>query len=106
MINNFDSLLEQVISLWPHSIVVADQILYENGGATILCLTKVHETVKEIIFSLDDNDMLIQMDWAIYTILHQEARNNALITPANVDKEKVRAIFYRNLGLSNAARVT
>lgn len=102
MMNVFDESFEKVISLWPETLLVSDKVHHKNGGASIPKLTFVHDEIQNNIEGFDGNEMLIQMDWAIYTVLHQAARNQDEISPKNIDREKVRTIFERNLGWDDA----
>lgn len=99
MNDEFQTLFEKVIVLWPDNLPTSEKTLHGNGGASIPLLSSVHDEISKKIESISDNQLLIQMDWAIYTILHQTARVHDQIEPRKVDMEAVRNIFNRNLAL-------
>ena len=99
MNDEFQKLFETVIAFWPDNLPTSDKKLHGSGGASIPLLTAVHDEISKKIESISDNQFLIQMDWAIYTTLHQAARVQDQIEPRKVDMEAVRNIFNRNLAL-------
>jgi hypothetical protein len=99
MMNTFEKLFGEVISLWPSNVVILDKDLHKNGGASIPMLTAIHDEILEKITSGTDNPLLLHMDWAIYTVLHQAARAQMEICPKNIDVEMVKKIFARNVEL-------
>jgi hypothetical protein len=99
MKNTFEKLFSEVISLWPDSVVILDKILHKNGGASIPMLTAIHDEIQEKITSDNDDPLLLHMDFAVYTVLHQAARARTEICPKNIDIEMVRKIFTRNVEL-------
>ncbi|MFZ6719367.1 hypothetical protein [Undibacterium sp. Ji49W] len=103
MTKKFNELFDEVISLWPETLDTSEKKHHKNGGANIPILTSTHEKIERKIFALDQNDLLIQVDWAIYTVLHQLARNQDSIVPKDIDREAVCAIFERNVLLLPAS---
>lgn len=96
MKNNIRKLFQRAIVYWPKEFNVEEKKLHENGGATIPNLTKVHDTVEDEMLSANEDNDLMQMDWAIYTVLHQLARNVDLIRPIEVDTRKVEEVYVVN----------
>lgn len=99
MNDEFQTLFERAIALWPDNLPTSDKTLHRSGGASIPLLTSVHDEISKKIESISDNQLLTQMDWAIYTVIHQAARVHDQIEPRKVDMEAVRNIFNRNLAL-------
>ena len=95
MMNVFDDLFKQVISLWPDSLIVSEKIMHKNGGATIPAFATTHEEIENTLFAIDDNEMLLKMDWAVFTVLHQIARAQDEIFPNNIDVKMVREVFQK-----------
>ncbi|MFZ6642375.1 hypothetical protein ACO0LL_21810 [Undibacterium sp. TC4M20W] len=94
---NFDVVFQRVISLWPASINVSNKKFHDNGGVTIPELSKVHDMVEAAIYAIEDNEYLLKMDWAIFTVLHGSAKSQDQIVPANIDLEKLHEVFDRYL---------
>jgi hypothetical protein len=90
---NFDVLFEMVVSLWPASIDVSSKKFHDNGGVTIPELSTLHDRVYEDIYAIKDNEWLLKMDWAIYTVLHGSAKTQDKIFPRNIDLEKLQKVF-------------
>lgn len=94
---NFDALFQKVISFWPASIDVTNKHFHNNGGVTIPELSKAHDMVEAAIFAIEDNEYLLKMDWAIFTVLHGSAKSQDQIVPANIDLERLHEVFDRYL---------
>ena len=92
-------LFEKAISYWPKEIIVNSKKLHENGGATIPKLTEIHNTIENQLLLDQGSSSLMQMDWAIYTVLHKLARSVDMIKPHEVDICEVDAIYSENINM-------
>lgn len=99
MIDRFERLFAHVISMWPASIRVTDRTIYATGGATIPAVTDIHDGIRQRLLDAGDDDGLMHMDWAMYTVIHKIARVKDEVIVTDINKEEVRAIFERNVGL-------
>lgn len=95
--NLLKSLFDEAISYWPEKIQIREKALFADGGAKIPALTAIHDEIEEKINNLKDGYLLLQMDWAIYTVLHKEARICEELLTRNVDVDDVFRIFQVNV---------
>jgi len=92
----FYKLFQEIIVIWPSKIDVSKKVAYENGGVNIPNLTKIHDEIEEKILIFDDN-LLCQMDWAIYTVLHQLAQVKNEVLIKDIDVDMVKKVFEENM---------
>jgi len=92
----FYKLFQKIIVMWPSKIDVSKKMAYENGGVTIQNLIKIHDEVEKKILAFDDN-LLCQVDWAIYTVLHKLAQVQHEILIKDVDVDMVKKVFEENV---------
>jgi hypothetical protein len=97
MTPQFDTLFERMLLLWPSTLDVSEQKTHKSGGTAIPSLISTHDLIRESILDLVDNEFLLHMDWAIFTVLHQTAKGNTCLIPVEIDKDAVRTIYARNL---------
>lgn len=91
-----EKLFESVIALWPKTLDVSEKILTQGGGVTMPLLVLAHDLIRNKLLSSTDEDQIIQMDWAIFTILHKMAKISDYIITAEIDKIAVFSIYDRN----------
>jgi hypothetical protein len=87
---------EIAISFWPKEIPVADKKLHTNGGATIPVLIAIHDEIEKEMESRGLDDACMQMDWAIYTVVHQLARSCDVVKPHEVDVKRIAEVYKDN----------
>ena len=91
------SLFELVISYWPDSVLVKDKILFDNGGARIPELIRIHDEIEAKILSGEDDYLLRQMDWAIFTVLHSMAKTTDELIISQLDFKAVEDVYLDNI---------
>jgi hypothetical protein len=97
MNKKFDELFDEAISFWPRSLSVKEKIFHDNGGVTIPDLITVHDAIEERTCAQSNNYMLRQMDWAIYTLVHELLKCQDSIDLENIPRDRVQAIFEENI---------
>lgn len=96
--NSKKILFESVLSLWPESLDVSHKILTSGGGVTIALLVLTHDLIRDKLLSSTEDDQIIQMDWAIFTVFHKMAKISDWVITAEIDKIEVFSIYDRNTG--------
>jgi len=85
----------KALSFWPETIDVSERQIFDNGGAKYLSLVDVHDSVEEHI-SNESNTELLEMDWAIFTVLYRCAKYQNCIYPHSLNFESVLDVFFKN----------
>lgn len=96
MDQNIKNLFDNAISYWPKEIDVSEKELFQNDGADIRKLTAIHDDIENEMSLANLSCSIMQMDWAIYTALHQLARCVDIIEPHKVDINRVQELYVEN----------
>ena len=94
----FISVYDILINLWPETIDVREKIFQDNGGASIPNLISVKDDIESKLESVSgyDEHLHDHINWAIFKLLHQLAKQSNFIHPRDIDKDEVFKIFNEN----------
>ncbi len=98
----FDNLFRKLIILWPDSIDTSVKKIFDNGGARIPELIRIHDDLEDKFDSLIDiyGEDINQVEWALFTVIHLTARENSEVLLDKIDPDKVYNVVIDNLKIA------
>jgi hypothetical protein len=88
----FRKIVPQVILLWPDEINVEEKIFYDNGGVRFPNLVKIHDEIEKNILNIKSKKEMRHMhdvDWSLFTVIHEKAKNKDVVRIKNIDINEV-----------------
>ena len=91
----FEELFHAALAEWPDQIDVSEGVIHNEDGGRFDRLVSIKDAIEErLIFSqrLD----LIEINWAIFTVLHKASMAMNKINTKDIRREMVKFFFERN----------
>ena len=92
---NFDDLLDATLAEWPDEIDVSKGVIYDETGGTFNRLVSLKDEIEDKLISSNRLD-LVEMNWALFTVLHKAAMASTTIRTRDIRREMIRFFFERN----------
>ena len=91
----FDELLDAALAEWPEHIEVGQGVIYDEGAGTFGELISTKDKIEDKLI-LNGRLDLIEINWAIFTVLHKASMAMNSISTKDIRIDMVKFFFERN----------